>query len=95
MKLTKKAIYEKHGIQFDGDKILSPIGPVCELLKEGNGKTGKHVYTFSILPGTGVYEVDVFGRKYFISGTCGCDCKGCYAKTGRYNCDNVIHSYSV
>ena len=92
---TKKEIYAKYGIEFKNDKILSPLGFIPELLKEGNGKTGKQVYTFSILPGTGVYEIDLFGKKYFVSGTCCCDCSGCYAKTGRYNCDNVVRSMAV
>ena len=42
---TKKATYEKYGIQYKSGKILSPIGWTSELLKEGNSKTGKNVYT--------------------------------------------------
>lgn len=94
-KMTKKQVYEKYGIIFDGKKIVSPIGNICELLKEGNDKTGKAVYTFSILPGTGVYDVDIFGIKYFIPGTCVCDCKGCYAKTGHYNHNTTIRSMAI
>lgn len=95
MKLTKKAIYAKHGIEFSSDKIASPIGLISELLKEGNGKTGKQVYTFSMLPGTGEYTFEKDNVQYTVKGTCACDCNGCYAKTGRYNCDNVITSMAV
>lgn len=38
---SKKEIYSKYGIQYKAGKILSPIGFVGELLKEGNTKTGK------------------------------------------------------
>lgn len=94
---TKKQVYASFGIDWNSktEKILSPIGEICELLKEGNGKTGNAVYTFSILPGTGIYEIDIFGRKYFIPGTCGCDCTGCYAKTGHYNHDTTIRSMAI
>lgn len=96
-RVTKKDIYRKYGITYDSKtgKILSPIGYICELLKEGNDKTGKLVYTFSILPGTGEFIITINGTDYTIKGTCCCDCVGCYAKTGRYNCDNVIYSLSV
>ena len=93
--MTKKEIYAKYDIEFKKGKIVSPIGEICELLKEGNDKTGKLVYTFSILPGSGVYEIDIYGKKYFISGTCACDCIGCYAKTGHYNHDNTIRSMAI
>lgn len=94
---SKKMVYESYGIKYNSTtgKIVSPIGEICELLKEGNGKTGKAVYTFSILPGTGVYEIDIFGKKYFVSGSCCCDCSGCYAKTGHYNHDNTIRSMAI
>ena len=70
-RLTKKEIYLKWGIDFDGKHLLYHGQRICELLKQGNDKTGKRVYTFSTLPGT--------------EGTCVCNCKGCYAKTGHYN----------
>ena len=69
-KLTKKEIYSKWGISFENDHILYNGEWIRELLKKGNDKTGKRVYTFSLPAGT--------------NGTCVCDCKGCYAKTGRY-----------
>lgn len=77
-KLTKKEIYAKYDIQFENDHILYHGVWIRELLKAGNTKTGKRVYTFSLPAGT--------------SGTCVCDCVGCYAKTGRYNCENVQES---
>ncbi len=92
---TKKQVYEKHGITFKGGKLVSPIGKVSELLKEGNTKTGKAVYTFSILPGTKDYTVEIDGKAYTIKGTCACDCDGCYATTGFYKMANVIKSLAV
>jgi len=78
-RITKKDIYQRHAIEFDGDSHILYHGEwIPELLKEGNTKTGKRVYTFSLPAGT--------------DGTCVCDCEGCYAKTGRYNCENVIES---
>lgn len=84
MKTTKKAVYAKYGINFNNGHVESPIGNICELLKEGNEKTGKQVLTFSLLPGTGTFETEVNGKKYTVKGTCACDCTGCYAKTGHY-----------
>ena len=40
---TKKDIYAKYGISFINGKIISPVGPINELLKEGNDKTGKRI----------------------------------------------------
>ena len=94
-KATKKDIYAKYGIDFVNGKIVSPIGNICELLKEGNSKTGKQVYTFSLLPGTTNYNIDIDGKQYTIPGTCACDCVGCYAKTGHYNHDNTIRSMAI
>ena len=45
-KPTKREVYAKYGIEFIKGKIVSPVGLICELLKEGNDKTGKLVYTF-------------------------------------------------
>ena len=94
-RMTKKAIYAKYGIQFINGKILSPIGFICELLKEGNDKTGKLVYTFSLLPGTGEFEIEINGQVIIVKGTCCCDCIGCYAKTGRFNSDIVMRSLII
>lgn len=43
MKTSKAAIYAKYGIKYDAKTgtIETPIGPVKELLKVGNSKTGK------------------------------------------------------
>lgn len=95
MKSSKSATYAKYGIEFKNGKIVSPVGPVCELLKEGNDKTGKRVLTFSILPGTGDFTIDINGKSYTVKGSCACDCKGCYAKTGHYNHDNTIRSMAI
>lgn len=95
MRITKKDIYAKHGIRFTNGKIVSPVGNICELLKEGNDKTGKAVYTFSILPGTGEFTIDINGKTFVVKGTCICDCVGCYAKTGHYNHDTTIRSMAI
>lgn len=94
-KITKAAIYAKHGITFKSGKILSPIGYICELLKEGNDKTGKLVLTFSLLPGTGLYDIDISEKHFSVYGTCVCDCKGCYAKTGHYRQTTAIKSMVI
>ena len=46
--ISKKAIYAKYGIAYKAGVIESPIGPVRELLKEGNSKSGKKVRTWSM-----------------------------------------------
>lgn len=78
--ITKKdaLVYAKYGIKVDFGKLISPLGPVCPLLKDGNGKTGTAVHTFSMPAGK--------------NGTCVRDCEGCYAKTGRYNTSTVMDS---
>ena len=50
MRISKAAIYAKYGINYDAKTgtIESPIGPVKELLKVGNSKTGKKVRTWSM-----------------------------------------------
>ena len=75
MKQTKKAIYAKHGIEYNCGKVLYNGRWIAELLKAGNSKTGKRVYTWSMPAGT--------------AGTCICDCVGCYAKTGFYQMASV------
>jgi len=94
-KLTKKQTYAKYGIVFENDHIVSPIGSISELLKEGNSKTGKQVYTFSLLPGNTFFTVTINNETYVIKGTCVCNCTGCYAQTGRFNCENVVYSMAV
>ena len=94
-RLTKKEIYANHGIVFDGDHIHSPIGLINELLKEGNTKTGKKVYTFSLLPTNHDFTIDINGKAYTVRGTCACTCKGCYATKNKYNTDGVIRSMAI
>jgi hypothetical protein len=78
MAMTKKEIYAKHGIEYSNGKILYNGCWIAELLKEGNSKTGKRVYTWSTLPGK--------------NGTCACTCEGCYAMAGFYNTPSVKES---
>lgn len=73
--MNKKQIYAKHGIEYVNGKIIYHGQPIAELLKEGNSKTGKRVYTWSMLPGK--------------EGTCVCSCEGCYAMTGFYQMPSV------
>lgn len=73
--MTKRDIYAARGIEYKAGKILYKGNWIPELLKEGNSKTGKAVYTWSMLPGK--------------AGTCVCDCAGCYAQTGFYKMRNV------
>ena len=79
--MNKKEVYAKHGITFKNGKILYHDHFISELLKEGNSKTGKRVYTWSMLPGK--------------NGTCACDCIGCYAQTGFYKMSSVIESLTL
>lgn len=75
--MTRKEIFAKCGIEFDGNSHILFDGKWIPLfLKQGNSKVGKKVYTFSLPAGT--------------KGTCICDCEGCYAKVGRYVFPNVI-----
>ncbi len=87
-----KAAYARYGIETKGNKIVSPIGLISPVLKDGNTKTGKGVKTFSLLAGMREYYSHVYGK---VCGTCGYNCPGCYAMTGKYNCDNVIDSNAV
>lgn len=79
--MNKKAIYKKHGIEYNNGKILYHGKMINELLKEGNTKTGKKVFTWSLLPGK--------------NGTCVCTCIGCYAMTGFYRMPSVIESLTL
>lgn len=80
-KMTKKQVYASYGIEYQDGKISFHGIWVRELLKKGNSKVGKKVYTFSLPAGT--------------KGTCICDCIGCYAKTGRYIFPNVVTSLEM
>lgn len=82
--MTKKEIYAKHGIEYDPKtaKLFHPVfGWIKPLLKEGNSKTGKKVFTFSLPAGT--------------EGTCTCDCPNCYAKSGFYCTPSVQNSLKL
>lgn len=83
MKQSKKEIYGKYGIDYDNGKILYRDRWISELLKEGNSKTGKKVYTWSMLAGNKG------------NGTCVCNCEGCYAQTGFYNMPSVKESLEL
>lgn len=93
--MTKKQIYAKYGITYKNGKILSPVGFICELLKDGNTKTGEEVYTWSVLPGTEEYEILINDKIISVKGTCVCDCKGCYAKTGFYRTNSTKQSIGL
>lgn len=93
--VTKKATYEKRGIQYRNGKILSPIGWIPELLKVGNSKTGKSVLTWSILPTNREFTVTVNDVQYTLRGSCPCSCAGCYATTGFYKQQSVITSMAT
>lgn len=98
MKTTKAMVYESYGIMYDpkADKIYhDTLGWIKPPVKDGNTKVGKQVKTVSMLPGTKEYTVTVNGFTFTEKGTCPCDCNGCYAMTGRYNCDNVIASMAI
>lgn len=79
--MTAKEIYAMHGIEYKAGKILYRGRWIPELLKEGNSKTGKRVYTWSMTPGE--------------NGTCVFTCEGCYAMTGFYKMDNVKASLAL
>lgn len=80
---SKKVVYSRHGITYKDGKILYHGVWISELLKEGNSKTGKRVWTWSMLAGTKN------------GGTCICDCDGCYAQTGFYNMPNVKEALTL
>ena len=101
MKMTKQEQYASYGINFDPKtgKIEVPFfGFVNLLLKVGNTKVGKSVFTWSTLPTNKVFHVlmNKETNDYMdIKGTCPCSCDGCYATTGRYNDPAVIRSLAI
>lgn len=83
----ERQIYCDYGIDVYGNKLVAPNGiAVAPLLKNGNSKVGKGVYTFSTLPTTKTYHTS-YGD---VKGTCKCDCDGCYATKGCYNFKSTI-----
>lgn len=91
MCLTKRDIYARYGVAFDGTYIEAPLfGKIHPLLKSGNSKTGARCYTFSLLPGGGLFDMRVNGIHAVCAGTCGETCRNsetgcisCYAFYGR------------
>ena len=83
-KASKKEIYAAHGIEFNGEKILSPIGWIRPLLVDGNGKIGKGVFHFSTVPGKNEYSANINGVDYTVDGTCADNCPGCYGMANNY-----------
>ena len=83
-RITKKDIYSKYGIEFDGQHINGPAGRIPPVMVDGNSKIGKGVYHFSMLPGTALYDVVINGASYTVKSTCPCDCVGCYAMVGNF-----------
>lgn len=92
---SKKTVYARYGIEFKNGKIKSPIGYIPEFLKEGNTKTGKSVFTFSLLPGTKEITIDTNNGTITTKGSCICNCSGCYAQTGFYKMKNVVSSLAI
>ena len=96
MKTSKKEVYSSFGIEYKDGKILSPLfGYINPLLINGNAKLGKGVWTFSTLAGTEIYNVSVNSVNYAVKGTCACDCKGCYAKSGFFRMNSTVKSLAV
>ena len=94
-KMSKKDIYRTFGIEYNNNKVLSPIGYVNPLLINGNEKIGKGVWHFSTLPTANYYTVTINGKEIEIKGTCPCSCKGCYATKGNYQYNSVIESLAI
>lgn len=92
MKETKKQIFARYGIQFNGKRILTPDGRwIVPFLKKGNSKTGEKVFTFSTLPTTRTYKT-AYGE---VKGTCPVTCKDCYATLGCYCFPSVVNCLAI
>lgn len=94
MSITKREIniYKAHGIIVDGGKLITPAGlKMTPPLQKGNTKTGAAVWTWSTVPGNG-HIVTSYGP---VAGTCKCNCPGCYAMAGKYNCAEVRDALGV
>lgn len=91
MNNRQRNIYRQHGIETDGDKLITPAGlKMPEPLTHGNTKTGP-VWTWSTLPGNGVFNTS-YGP---VCGTCKCNCPGCYAQAGFYNYKSTRDALAV
>ena len=105
MKTTKTAVYAKYGIAYDSEKsrIYSPaLGLwIKPLLKNGNSKLGKSVYTFSTLATCETWIIrKPDGEHIAVNGTCPCHCEGCYACAGCYRFNSVkyvlaLHTFLI
>lgn len=95
MNKAQENIYKSYGINIENGKLVSPVGNVPAMLVNGNEKIGKGIYHFSTLPGTKEYTVTINGKEYKTSGTCVCDCVGCYAMTGNYRYSNTINNIGI
>lgn len=103
MAKTNKAIeYGKEKIFYSSNTgmiLNNDIGYIYPLLKNGNSKVGKGVYTFSILPGMAEYSFTVDNgitkKELCTSGTCNVNCKGCYAQKGFFNMPNVKNTIAI
>lgn len=84
--MRKSDIYKEYGIEYKAGKITAPDGSqIAPLLKAGNSKTGKGVFTYSQLAGCRVWDT-AYGP---MCGTCAGQCENCYACTGFYNMPSV------
>lgn len=94
--MKKSSIYAAFGIQYKGGKILAPVfGWIAPLLINGNAKLGAGVWTWSMLPGTGIFTAVINGREFSERGTCPCNCPGCYAQTGFYRMPSTVRSLVI
>lgn len=101
--LTKSEVYAKYGIVYKDEKIDAPVfGMISPLVKVGNTKTGRACFTYSTLPTNRLFDAAHYSKDlrkdmdaagvHVISGTCNCNCKDAYCKTGHYNHENVLAS---
>lgn len=90
--MSKKAIYNAYGIEYNNGKIQTPDGSwTAPLLKKGNSKTGKSVFTYSQLAGARMW----FTSRGIIPGTCAGTCEHCYACTGFYQMQSVKNALAL
>ena len=94
-RISKVAIYARHGIEYRNGKIKSPIyGWVAPLAVKGNKKIGK-VYHFSTLPTNDEFIVEINGKVEKVQGTCNGKCDNCYACTGNYRFSSVRRALAI
>ena len=93
--MTKKQIYKSAGIEFDGEKLLSPFGWIKPPLIDGNSKIGRGVWHFSTLATNKQFNLVIDGKEISLLGTCPCHCTGCYATKGNYNFSSTKVSLAI